>query len=103
MKKGNKIEAIIQAPDSKPMTFKPKVLTCIENKELSWLGHLFFPGVFDGKHKFELIDNGDRTITFVQSETFKGIFVSLFKKQLTINTKNGFIAMNEKLKELAEK
>lgn len=84
------------------MTFKPKVLTLIKNKELSWLGHLLFPGLFDGKHQFQLIDNGDGTTTFIQSEEFKGLLVSFFKKKLNTNTRNGFIEMNKKLKELAE-
>jgi hypothetical protein len=99
---GKKIIARIEPPEAKEMTFKPKILTFVENKELSWLGHLLFPGLFDGKHKFELIDNGNGTTTFKQSEIFRGVLVPFFKKQLKNNTKNGFIEMNEKLKELAE-
>jgi hypothetical protein len=99
---GKKIIARIEPPEAKEMTFKPKILTFVENKELSWLGHLLFPGLFDGKHKFELIDNGNGTTTFKQSEIFRGVLVPFFKKQLKNNTKNGFIQMNEKLKELAE-
>lgn len=99
---GKKIIARIEPPEAKEMTFKPKILTFVENKELSWLGHLLFPGLFDGKHKFELIDNGNGTTTFKQSEIFRGVLVPFFKKKLKNNTKNGFIEMNEKLKELAE-
>ncbi len=100
---GEKITARIEPPGTKGMTFKPKVLTFLKNRELSWLGHLFIPGLFDGKHKFELIDDGDGTTTFVQSEEFKGVLVPFFKKQLENNTKNGFVEMNKKLKELAER
>jgi|TARA_B110000285_G_C15111969_1_gene611644 hypothetical protein len=100
---GEKIIARIEPPEAKGMTFKPKILTVVKNRELSWLGHLLFPGLFDGKHKFELIDNGNGTTTFIQSEKFKGILVPFFKKQLKNNTKNGFIEMNKKLKEIAEK
>ena len=99
---GNKITARIEPPEASGMTFKPTILTLIPNKKLSWLGHLLFPGLFDGEHKFELNDNGDGTTTFIQSEKFKGILVPFFKKQLNHNTQNGFIEMNEKLKELAE-
>lgn len=99
---GEKIKVEIAPPEGKSMTFKPKVLTLIKNKELSWLGHLLFPGLFDGKHQFQLIDNGDGTTTFIQSEEFKGLLVPLFKKKLNANTRNGFIEMNKKLKELAE-
>jgi hypothetical protein len=40
--------------------------------------------------------------TFKQSEIFKGILVPFFKKMIENNTKKGFEAMNQKLKELAE-
>jgi hypothetical protein len=100
---GEIITVRIEPPEAKGMTFRPKILTFVKNRELSWLGHLLFPGLFDGKHKFELIDNGNGTTTFIQSENFKGFLVPFFKKQLRNNTKNGFIEMNEKLKEIAEK
>ncbi|OPB97277.1 polyketide cyclase [Elizabethkingia occulta] len=97
--KGNKIVVNIKPPDRKGMIFKPIILTKIKDKELSWQGKLMFKGLFDGKHKFELIDNGNGTTTFIQSEKFSGIFVWLFN---TRNTKKGFNEMNQKLKELAE-
>ena len=102
VKLGNTITARIQAPESKEMIFKPKVLTYIDNSELSWLGHLLFPGLFDGKHRFALTLNDNGTTTFTQSEKFSGILIPLFKKQLNINTKQGFEHMNAILKELAE-
>jgi len=78
------------------------LISLVSNKEYSWNGNLFFPGLFDGEHKFELIDHGNGTTTFKHSEKFNGILVPLFKKLLDYNTKNGFEAMNRKLKELAE-
>jgi hypothetical protein len=102
IKVGNKITARIDPPQAKGMTFKPKILTFETNKELKWLGHLLFAGLFDGEHKFELMDNGNGTTTFIQSEKFKGILVPLFKNMLDNNTINGFNEMNGKLKELAE-
>lgn len=102
VKVGTKITARIEPPEAKGMTFKPKILTFETNKELKWLGHLLFAGIFDGEHKFELIENGNGTTTFIQSEKFKGILVPLFKNMLDNNTVNGFNEMNKKLKELAE-
>ena len=99
VEKGNKIAVSIKPPDGKEMIFKPIILTKIDSKELSWQGRLLFNGLFDGKHKFELIDNGNGTTRFIQSEKFSGIFVWLFNPE---NTKNGFNKMNQKLKELAE-
>ena len=100
---GSKITVTIMQSGDKGTTFKPKVLTCIPNKELSWLGRLLLPNIFDGKHKFELVDNHNGTTTFKQSEDFTGLLVPFFKKQLENNTAPGFEGMNKKLKELAEK
>lgn len=102
VKVGKRITVRMEPPEAKGMTFKPVILTLNTNKELRWLGHLLFEGLFDGEHKFELIDNGNGTTTFRQSENFKGILVPLFKKKLDYNTKKGFEEMNKKLQELAE-
>lgn len=103
MKVGDKIKVRIEPPGASVMNFKPKVLSFIPNKELSWLGQLLFTGVFDGAHKLALVDNGDGTTTFNHSEKFSGLLVPLFKKQLEANTTRGFELMNAKLKEQAEK
>ncbi|RZT95389.1 hypothetical protein EV201_0008 [Ancylomarina subtilis] len=99
VKVGNKITVRIEPPKEKGMTLKPTVLIYEANNELRWIGRLLFPGLFDGEHKFELIDNGNGTITFRQSEKFKGIFVWFLNVE---NTKKGFEEMNGKLKELSE-
>lgn len=100
---GEKIVARIEPPGAKGMTFKPTVLVANQHKEFRWIGHLLFPGLFDGEHRFELTDNGDGTTTFVQAEKFKGILVPLFRKMLDQGTMEGFQAMNRKLKEECEK
>jgi hypothetical protein len=101
-KVGRKITVRINPPEAKGLTFTPEVLAFEKNKEFRWQGHLFIPGLFDGEHKFELIQNGSGGTTFKHSETFKGILIPLFKKQLDYNTRKGFEQMNQKLKELAE-
>ena len=105
VKPGNRIEIRIEPPNGKGMTFTPTVLAKVENKELRWLGKLFFSGLFDGEHKFELVDNGNGTVKFIQSEKFTGVFVGLFIFLDFFNpekTQKGFIEMNEKLKALSE-
>jgi hypothetical protein len=103
VKVGNKIEAYIEPPEGKGMAFKPKVLVLNANRELRWIGHLLFSGLFDGEHIFELIDNGNGTTTFIQRENFKGVLVPFFKRMLEVNTKNGFDLMNQELKTWVEK
>lgn len=94
---GNKIDVEIDG-----MKFRPKVLQYDENSQLVWIGRLGLPGIFDGKHSFKLLANEDGTTTFIHSEQFKGLLVPFFKKKLMTDTKNGFLTMNNKLKELAE-
>lgn len=94
---GNTIAAKIDG-----MQFKPQILSNKKNEELKWLGKLFFKGLFDGEHHFIIEDHKDGTVTFHQNEIFNGLLVGLFSKKLKTETKDGFIAMNEKLKELAE-
>ncbi|MDD4992806.1 MAG: SRPBCC domain-containing protein [Paludibacter sp.] len=102
VKVGNTIIVRLEPPGAQGMTFKPKVLAFDAHKEFRWLGHLIIPGLFDGEHKLALTDNGNGTTTFTQSEKFKGILVPLLKQMLDGSTRNGFILMNKKLKELAE-
>nr|WP_321354354.1 SRPBCC domain-containing protein [uncultured Draconibacterium sp.] len=80
------------------MIFKPVVLKYKKNSEFRWLGHLVFKGLFDGEHKFLLIDNDDGTTTFEQSERFSGILVRLLAKHLDSKTKSDFGQMNREIK-----
>lgn len=99
---GKQFKAIIHAPNNKPMKFSPTVLSFDPNKEFKWIGHLFIKGLFDGEHRFQLIENKDGSTTLIQSEKFTGMLVPLFKSMLEKDTLLGFQLMNEKLKELCE-
>ena len=102
IKVGNIISVRIEPPNGNGLTFKPVVVAYEPEKELRWLGKFFIKGVLDGEHQFKLIDNKNGTTTFIQSETFTGILVGVFKNNLN-NTKIGFERMNLELKELAER
>lgn len=99
---GRRIKARIEPPNAQGMTFKPLVLAYTPNKEFRWKGNFIIPGLFDGEHIFELVDNGNGTTTFTQAESFSGILVPLFKKMIDGPTTQGFEAMNVALKNLAE-
>ncbi|WP_439490197.1 SRPBCC family protein [Algoriphagus sp.] len=102
-KVGSQITVSISSPEGKSMTFKPTVLAFDNNKEFRWMGKLLFKGVFDGEHKFELIDNGNGTTIFIHSEKFRGVLVNLFRKKLENSTRQGFELMNHGLKNVVEK
>ena len=91
----------LEPPDAKAMTFKPKVTAVDEGKAFEWLGHLVVPGLFDGRHRFEVHAAGSGTL-FRQDEYFSGILVRPMRKSLEGSTRRGFEAMNRALKERAE-
>lgn len=102
-----KIEGILELGSSltaqiDTMTFRPTVTQLEAPYQLNWLGHLFFKGLFDGEHQFRLeaLPNGHTQLH--HSEYFSGLLIPLFKKQLLGNTKSGFEAMNQALKQHVE-
>ena len=79
-------------------TFKPTALVYNPNSEFTWLGRLFLPGIFDGKHSFILEENQDGSTTLFQQESFSGILVPLLKKKLAKEITDKFKLLNEGLK-----
>ena len=98
---GAKLEVRIEPPGARAMTFRPTVRTVETSRELRWLGRLLLPGVFDGEHSLRVEPlNGGRS-RFVQSESFSGLLVGLFKGTLA-KTETGFEQMNTALKARVE-
>lgn len=98
---GAKLTVTIQPPGSKPQTFKPTVTAVRQRRQLSWLGRLLLPHVFDGAHTLSLESMSETTSRFTQSEEFSGVLVPLFRTLLG-NTEAGFAAMNAALATRAE-
>ena len=84
------------------MAFKPVVRVYRPSQELQWLGSLWFRGLFDGAHRFELVPQSDGTTLLRHSEDFSGLLVGLLASKLDRDTRAGFVAMNEALKARAE-
>jgi len=82
------------------MTMRPTVTEVREGRVLEWFGKLLFGGLFDGRHRFELIPEGDTT-RLVQSEQFSGMLVPLVKKVLA-DTEREFERLNLALKKRVE-
>ena len=99
---GGNLKVVMQQPDSKPMTFKPKCLTAEPNKEFRWLGHMFVKGIFDGEHIFKIRERDGGTTKLVQCENFNGLLLPFLWKQLNSKTISAFEQMNSALKKRAE-
>jgi hypothetical protein len=99
--KGNRLRVRLSPPGGRGVTMKPRVTVAAPGRMFEWLGHAGFPGVFDGRHRFELRPTATGT-TFVQHETFSGVLAPLFMRMLARRTAAGFVLMNEALKARAE-
>jgi len=101
-KPGEKLRATIQPEERRAMTIRPRVLKAADQQELRWLGHLGFPGLFDGEHYFQLTALSHGYTRFTQGERFSGILVGMLISSMEAATKAGFHAMNQALKNRAE-
>jgi hypothetical protein len=99
--KGGRLVNRLEPPGGKTLTFKPTITEVDEGRAFEWLGRLGLPGVFDGRHRFELVPHSAST-RLVHTETFTGVLVPLLRKSLDTGTVAGFRAMNEALKARAE-
>lgn len=86
----------LRPPDGRATTFRPRVTVVETGVTLEWLGRLALPGLFSGRHRFDLspTEHGTR---LVHSETFKGLLVPFLRASLDGPTRRGFEAMNEAL------
>jgi len=101
LEKGARLDVEIEPPGGRAMTFRPTVLEARPGRELRWLGHLLFPGLFDGEHSFEIEPLGQGRSRLTQSERFSGLLVRPFGGSLE-KTERGFEAMNRALKARVE-
>ncbi len=99
---GQNLQISIQIPGQKPSEFKPEVIKCVPAQELRWLGKLFFKGLFDGEHYFQLKVIGPNKVEFIHGENFSGLLSSPLMALIGKSTKEGFEAMNKALKAEAE-
>jgi hypothetical protein len=98
---GERLAVMIQPPGQGAMRFRPRVQAVHEQRAFSWLGNLLIPGLFDGRHEFELQAIGPAT-RFHHREFFSGLLVPLAWQKMQQPTRAGFEAMNQALKARAE-
>ena len=99
---GQRLVNRLQPPGGRAVTFKPTVTIVEPTTTFEWLGRLGLPGIFDGRHRFDLEPTADGGTRLTHREFFRGLLVPLFRSSLDTTTKRGFELMNEALKERAE-
>jgi hypothetical protein len=98
---GGRLTVRLGPADSNGLTFKPSITEYREGSVLEWLGHLGVPGLFDGRHRFELTRTSAGNTLFTQSETFTGIAIPFVRSSLASMTRS-FDAFNESLQARSE-
>ncbi len=96
------LRVFIKPPGARGMTIKPRVVAVEENAGFSWIGHILFPGIFDGEHYFVIDPLDENRCRFVQGELFTGLFAIPILWLIRKGTRRGFEAMNQALKARAE-
>ena len=99
---GERLNVFIQPPGSGGMNFRPTVLTLEPHREFRWKGKVMIPGLFDGEHFFRLEPASPDRVVFHHGELFSGLLVPFLRRSLDGPTTQGFIAMNQAIKQEAE-
>jgi hypothetical protein len=97
---GRRLSLRMEPPGGRGITIRPTVTEVSPGGALEWLGRLGVPGVFDGRHRFELSATASGT-HFVQREWFRGVLVRPLRRSLDRGTRAGFEAMNAALRRRA--
>jgi hypothetical protein len=100
-----KIGQILTVPMStggRSVTLTVKLLIVDPFREIRWKGFLWIPGLFDGEHSFEILEDRKGISQLVQRETFSGILVPFFPKVIA-DTKREFETVNARIRDTAER
>lgn len=84
----------------KEMGFTPQVQISQADQEFQWLGK-GLGGLFKGQHYFRLSENEGKT-QLIHGENFSGLLAPMIFNMVKDETRGGFEAMNEALKQRIE-
>ena len=100
LQKGQILKIQVSPPGLKTMTFRPKIFSLIQNKEIVW-GGSFLWIAYRGAHLFLLEPLHANRTRFRQIERFHGPMV-LFMDSMIKKTEKGYHQMNIALKKRVE-
>ncbi len=98
LRPGERLSLRLQPPGGRALPIRPTVTEVVDGSAFEWLGHLGVPGLFDGRHRFELTPTAQGA-HLVHSESFSGVLVRPLRGFLDGGTLAGFRAMNDALRQ----
>jgi len=101
VKQNQELQLTLAGSDGNEWAERPTVVSVDEPRELRWSTKLWFRGLLDGEHFFQLVAVGDRRTRFVNGEDLSGLLVQRMGNRVT-RTARGFVGMNEALKKRVE-
>ena len=88
--------------NGKDLTFTPRVMSVVPGRKFAWLGSLWFKGLFDGHHYFEIEPLGPQRCKLIHGEHFSGLLSSAIIKRIGADTRASFVPMNQALRARSE-
>ncbi|HMM47193.1 MAG TPA: SRPBCC domain-containing protein [Thiobacillaceae bacterium] len=100
---GKKLDIRIRPPGKTDQPYVVEVVRVVPGREFVWLGRMKMKGILDGLHFFELHPDGEHRVRVVHREEFRGLLVPfVWRAFLDTRMREGFEALNRRLKERAE-
>jgi hypothetical protein len=100
---GARLKLRMQPVRGTAVTLRPTLVEVIDGRRLRWVGRLGVGGLFDAEHLFVVETRGAAGSRLVQQEQFGGLLVPFLARSLDRGTLPAFHAMNDALKDRAEK
>jgi hypothetical protein len=98
-KTGQKLNVSMSA-GGRRATLTVNLLTIEPFREVRWKGYLWIPGLFDGKHSFEIRTDTEGVTLLVRREIFSGLLIPFLLGTLSA-TKHEFETMNAAIRDEA--
>jgi len=92
---------VVMSSEGRSTTLTVTLLAANPSRHIRWRGHLWVPGLFDGEHSFEIIQESRESVLLIQEEKFSGILVSFLSRTID-KTKEKFGEANATVKTMAE-
>lgn len=101
LQEGNRLNITLRNK-GKDFVIHPVIKEVNPGHGFAWKGSLWFPGLFDGYHYFEIRESGPTQVTLYHGEKFSGILSGLILRQIGEDTLENFQQMNKALKARVE-